>query len=147
LCACINISQPALAAKEKGNHHYKKKEFNEALAAYTEAIALEPTNITFLNNRAAVHLMMKNYDKCIQDCKDAIKIGRENKADFELIAKTFDRMGNCYQKQKMWSEAMKCWEDANMENYTKATDRKIKQAKLEAKKTSRRRLHQSREGR
>ena len=45
----------ALAAKKEGNGHYKKKEWAEAIAKYTEAVALDPTDHTFYSNRSACY--------------------------------------------------------------------------------------------
>lgn len=42
----------ALGEKEKGNAAYKKKDFVTALAHYDRAIELDPTNFTFLTNKA-----------------------------------------------------------------------------------------------
>ena len=42
----------ALEEKEKGNAAYKKKEFDVALQHYDRALELDPTNITFLTNKA-----------------------------------------------------------------------------------------------
>lgn len=46
------LSCQALEEKEKGNAAYKKKDFEVALGHYSAAIELDPTNITFRNNRA-----------------------------------------------------------------------------------------------
>ena len=35
----------------------------------------------------AVHYEEKNYDECISVCTKATEIGRDNRADFKLIAK------------------------------------------------------------
>merc|ERR1712161_6076 len=55
----------AVEAKLKGNNLYKSKKFDEALATYNEAIALDPSNMTFINNKAAVYFSSKKYDECI----------------------------------------------------------------------------------
>lgn len=84
----------AKAAKETGNEFYKKKDFTSALEHYQKAIEHDPTDITFYNNIAAVYYEQKLYQKCIEECQKGIEIGRENRADFKLIAKAFTRIGN-----------------------------------------------------
>ena len=91
----------ALAEKEKGNAAYKKKSFESALEHYNSAAQLDPTNITYLTNIAAVYFEQKEFTKCIEQCTKAIEIGRENRADFKLIAKAYTRIGNSYRKLKV----------------------------------------------
>merc|ERR1711976_949093 len=89
------------AAKEKkeaGNEFYKKKEFEKALAAYDEAIAIDPTNMTFLSNKAAVYFTQKKYDECIEECLKAVEVGKENKAPFEDRGKALTRCAKAYYK-------------------------------------------------
>jgi tetratricopeptide (TPR) repeat protein len=59
---------------------------------------LEPQEITYLSNIAAVYFEQKEYEKCIEQCQKAVEIGRENRADYKLIAKAFTRIGNAYKK-------------------------------------------------
>ncbi len=73
--------------KELGNEAYKKKDFDSALTHYEKAIELDPTNITYMTNKAAVYYEKNMIDECIQTCEKGIEIGRENKADYALIAK------------------------------------------------------------
>ncbi len=69
-------STPGAAAKERGNALYKAKQFPEAIAAYDEAISLEPTNISFLNNKAAVYIEMGDCDRALELCAEAVAVGR-----------------------------------------------------------------------
>lgn len=84
--------------KTLGNEAYKKKDFEKALENYQQAIAADPVDITYYNNIAAVYFEQKEYEKCIEECNKAIEVGRENRADFKLIAKSFTRIGNAYKK-------------------------------------------------
>lgn len=83
----------ALTEKDHGNECYKKKDLDSALKHYQKAIEYDPTDITFYTNMAAVYFEQKEYEKCIKECEKAIDIGRENRADFKLIAKAFTRIG------------------------------------------------------
>lgn len=91
----------ALDEKEKGNAAYKKKSFAAALEHYNKAVELDPTDMTYLTNLAAVYFEQKDYTKCVELCTRAIDVGRENRADFKLIAKAYTRIGNSYKKLKV----------------------------------------------
>jgi len=97
----------AIKEKEKGNEFYKKKEFESAITHYDKAIELDPVNITYLTNKAAVYFEQNECEKCIQTCEKAVEIGRENRSDYKLIAKALARIGNTYYKQKDLEKALK----------------------------------------
>ncbi|CAH2216316.1 jg153, partial [Pararge aegeria aegeria] len=82
----------ALQEKDLGNDCYKRKEFDSAIKHYSKAIEHDANDITFYTNMAAVFFEQKEYEKCIKECEKAIEIGRENRADFKLIAKAFTRL-------------------------------------------------------
>ena len=69
----------ALALKAEGNAAYKAKKFPEAVEKYSAAIALDPSEITFYTNLAAVHFECKKYDECVSACEKAVDVGRENR--------------------------------------------------------------------
>ncbi|CAF0815666.1 unnamed protein product [Rotaria sp. Silwood1] len=93
--------------KEKGNEAYKKKDFEEALNHYNKATELDPKNMTYYTNRAAVYFEQKQWNDCIKECEKAIDIGRESKADYKLIAKAYARMGNVKAQEKNYEDAIK----------------------------------------
>ena len=92
-----------MAEKEKGNAAYKKKNFEAALEHYNKASQLDSTDMTYLTNIAAVYFEQKEFTKSIEECSKAIDVGRENRADFKLIAKAYTRIGNSYRKLKVTS--------------------------------------------
>lgn len=125
------------AAKEKkdeGNALYKKKEFEKALAAYDEAIEIDPTNMTFLSNKAAVYFTQKKYDECIEMCMKAVEVGKENKAPFEDRGKALTRCAKAYQKKGDLEKAIEMCNSAQLENYSKETQRLLKTYELDKKK-------------
>ena len=48
----VHVVLQAVEEKEKGNAAYKKRDFTTALEHYDKAIELDPTNVTFLTNKA-----------------------------------------------------------------------------------------------
>mmetsp|Transcript_6163 Transcript_6163/g.11020 ORF Transcript_6163/g.11020 Transcript_6163/m.11020 type:complete len:587 (+) Transcript_6163:63-1823(+) len=124
----------AVKCKERGNELYKSKKFDEALAAYDEAIALDPTNMTFVNNKAAVYFTAKKYDECIEACTKATEIGKANMAPFEDRAKVYTRCAKAYQKKGDLANAIDMCKAAQLESYDKTTLRLMKNMELEKKK-------------
>ncbi|KAG7346191.1 peptidase C14 caspase catalytic subunit-like protein [Nitzschia inconspicua] len=120
--------------KEEGNNLYKDKKFDEALAAYDEAIAIDPTNMTFLSNKAAVYFTQKKYDECIEQCMKAIEVGKEFKASFDERAKALTRCAKAYQKKGDLGKAIELCEASQLESYSKDTQRLLKSLELEKKK-------------
>jgi len=124
----------AIRSKEKGNELYKAKKFNDALAAYDEAISLDSTNMTFLSNKAAVYFTMKNYDDCIQMCKDAVEVGKENRAPFDDRAKALTRCARAYQKKGDLASAIEMCKLSKVESFSKDNERLLKTLELEKRK-------------
>jgi len=124
----------SIEAKNRGNELYKKKDFEGALAAYDEAIAFDPTNMTFLSNKAAVYFTSKDYDACIKACDEAFEIGKQNRAKFEDRAKVLLRCGKAYRAKGDFDTAISKLKDAQLEAFDKATERLLKTWELEKKK-------------
>lgn len=129
----------ARQCKERGNAAYKKKEFEEALKHYNEALQHDPTDITYYNNIAAVYFEQKNYEECIKQCEKGIEVGRENRADFKLISKALSRIGNAYRKMEQWKLAKTFYEKSLSEYRTPEVktllsemEKKIKEEELKA---------------
>lgn len=129
----------AKRAKNLGNEFYKKKAFDDAVKHYQEAIEHDPTDITFYSNIAAVYFETKDYEKCIGQCEKGIEIGRENRADFKLIAKAFARIGNAQRKLENWAAAKTNFEKSLSEYRTpevktqlSIVEKKMKESEIKA---------------
>ncbi|XP_050478082.1 stress-induced-phosphoprotein 1 [Bombus huntii] len=115
---CNTPQKLAQREKQLGNDAYKQKKFEPALQHYNKAVELDPTEIIYLLNIAAVYFEQKEYDKCIAQCEKAIEVGRENRADFKLIAKAFTRIGHAYKKMENWKQAKVYYEKSMSEHRT-----------------------------
>ncbi|TFJ85938.1 hypothetical protein NSK_002758 [Nannochloropsis salina CCMP1776] len=124
----------ALEAKERGNQHYMKKEFVEALAAYEDAIVKDPSNMAFLTNKAAVFFEQGNFTKTVAQCDEAIQVGRANRAPYPEVAKALVRKGKALAKQGDLANAIEAYRDAQMEHFDKTVERLIKSTEVERKK-------------
>jgi stress-induced-phosphoprotein 1 len=127
--------EDALKEKQLGNEAYKKKDFANAISHYEKAISLDPTELTFHSNMAAVYFEMKDFDKCIKSCEKAIEVGRENRADFKLIAKAMARMGGAYRKQGNLHAAKTVMEKALTEHRTPEYKQTLSEVEKEIKKS------------
>jgi len=128
--------EAALGEKEQGNAAYKAKNFAKAITHYEKAIELDPTEITFRSNLAAVHFEKKEYDKVVKICEEAVEIGRENRADFKLIAKAYNRAGNAYRKLENLEAAKISFEKALTEHRTVDYKQNLSEVETELKKAA-----------
>jgi len=129
----------AMEEKNLGNTEYKKKNFEDALKHYNKAVELDPNEITYYLNIAAVYFEQKEFEKCIAQCEKAIDIGRENRADFKLIAKAFTRIGHSHKKMNNLKQAKVYYEKSMSEHRTpeiksllSEIDKKIKEEERKA---------------
>lgn len=68
--------------KNQGNDAYKAKQYKTAVQYYTQGLEVEcddaKINTALYANRAACNLELKNYRRCIEDCKLVLKLDAHN---------------------------------------------------------------------
>ncbi|KAJ2197771.1 Hsp90 cochaperone [Coemansia sp. RSA 522] len=131
--------EQAEESKAKGNAAYKARKFEEALDHYSKAIELNPTDITYWNNKSAVYFEMGNYNDCMETAEQAIEVGRENRADYKHIAKALGRIGTAYSKQddvenaiKYYNRSLSEHRSADILNKLRTLEKEHKQKQEEA---------------
>ena len=92
--AKIAKKKEAEAKKAQGNEFYKKRDFENALKLYQEAIDMNPDETTFYSNKAAVFFEMKDFDKCIAVCDEGLAICKGDNYDFTKLGKVLARKAN-----------------------------------------------------
>lgn len=113
----LQRKQQAVQEKEQGNTFYKQRQFDQALQHYNKAVELDPNNITYLNNIAAVQYEQKDYDAVVATTQKAIDISRESSTagDYKAKARAYERMGNAYNQQQKYTEAIDAYERSLLE--------------------------------
>jgi stress-induced-phosphoprotein 1 len=121
-------------AKDRGNSLYKERRFDDALKAYDEALAIDSTNMMYLNNKAAVYIEMGDTNKAVELCHEALELGKQHRITFEDKAKIYQRIGAAYAKVNDYKLAIEAYNKSQMEMHDKAVERKIKTLELESRK-------------
>ena len=62
----------AAAAKTEGNNFFKSKDFERAIAKYSEAIELDPSDVTFFSNRSACYAALNQWQEAADDGRQCI---------------------------------------------------------------------------
>ena len=72
------MSNKALAQTKKteGNNFFKAKNYRDAIAKYTEAIAADPNDVTFYSNRSACYAALNEWQAAADDGRSCIVTDR-----------------------------------------------------------------------
>ncbi|KAF7367281.1 Hsc70 cochaperone [Mycena sanguinolenta] len=73
--------------KQSGNALMSAKQYDQAIEAYTQAIALDPTNAIYYSNRAAAYSSKNDHLSAVGDAEQAIKIDPK-------FVKAYHRLGH-----------------------------------------------------
>ncbi|KAJ1027663.1 hypothetical protein NDA16_002002 [Ustilago loliicola] len=88
--------QQAQELKTQGNQHFSAKEYSKAIDAFTRAYQLDPTDSTFLTNRAAAKMSLKMYKQALSDCQLAKDVQAKQSPDGVAQPKTLIRLARCH---------------------------------------------------
>lgn len=134
--AALERRNEALAAKEAGNSHFKRREFEAAIEHYRRAIGIDPSNGMLHNNVAAVLVMQKKFEEAVAECERALEVGHPDGAtSMQVAAKALARKGTALQRLGRLDEALKAL-DASM---VEKADRKVDKQRRDIRKEMARR--------
>ncbi|KAA1123414.1 hypothetical protein PGTUg99_021423 [Puccinia graminis f. sp. tritici] len=94
-----NKSQEAESLKAAGNQLVSQRDFSAAIAKYTEAIQLDPTNPVYYSNRA----QLGAHDEAIEDALKALEVD-------PTFAKAYSRLGHGYFSSCQYEKAVEAYE-------------------------------------
>lgn len=93
-----DTKKEAEEAKVAGNKAYTSRQFPEALRLYDQAIALNPSEIVYYTNKAAVLFETGANEDCVRACEEGVRKGREAGAEDAKIVKALVRKANALKR-------------------------------------------------
>jgi ankyrin repeat protein len=97
--ALARLLCPARGAKAKGNAAMSARDFEEAVAAYTEAIGHDGSDKVFYSNRSAAYARMGKWNQALADGRKCVELEPS-------FAKGYDRAGAALHGQGEYQEAV-----------------------------------------
>jgi small glutamine-rich tetratricopeptide repeat-containing protein alpha len=94
-----DVLKKADELKLEGNKAMARRDFQEAVDKYTEALRLTPSNVIFLSNRAAAYSSLRQHEHAIEDARAAIAIDPS-------YSKAYSRLGLAYYALNKPKEAL-----------------------------------------
>lgn len=121
--------------KEEGNADYKARRWQAAIDKYTEALRVDPankaTNAKLLQNRALCYKNIKEYEKSVSDCEEALRLD----PSYTKARKTKATALGAAEK---WEDAVREWKAiAEADPSDASIQREVRKAELELKKSQR----------
>ena len=97
--------------KERGTARYTARDYEGAVANYSEAIELlpasaAPTSSTLHTNRAAAHFMLSNYAEAAEDCQRAVTLDPSNAKALARGAKAELSLGRTEEAIRLFQKAI-----------------------------------------
>lgn len=120
-------------SKVEGNKLYKQRRFDEAIASYDRAWDLHK-DISYLNNRAAAEYEKGEFKTAIETLEFAVEQGRELRADYKDISRSFARIGNSYHQLKDLKKAIEFYQKSLTEHRTPEILNKLRNCEKALKK-------------
>ena len=95
----------ALMELEKGNNFYFRKDYQNAINSYTNAINIQPNFAEAYNNRGNAYTNLKNFQAALNDLQTAV---RYNSVD----ARIHNNLGNVYLEMENYGAAINSYTQA-----------------------------------
>ncbi|KAI9984681.1 hypothetical protein PInf_006045 [Phytophthora infestans] len=93
------VNAAADAKKNEGNEAFKKQDYSNAVAKYTEAIEIDPTNHVYFSNRSAAYAGWGKFQEAVDDAAECIRINPQ-------FVKAYHRHGVALKGLKKYDEAL-----------------------------------------
>jgi len=83
----------AQMAKAEGNKYFAEKNYPQAIEKYTEAIAADPSDVTFFSNRSACYAHLEQWAKSAEDGHQCIVLDKKFVKGYYRLALANEKLG------------------------------------------------------
>ena len=90
--------------KALGNELFVAKQYHQALALYTQAINVDPTNAVLYSNRATTNFLLEHYAASVEDSAIAIQHDPKNAKAWYRRAESYTALGKLFEAQKDYKQ-------------------------------------------
>jgi stress-induced-phosphoprotein 1 len=125
----------ALEKKNQGNALYKARKFEDARAAYSEAIELDPEELIYYTNLGAVFFEEKKFEDCIASCERAIEKAKGGPYDYSKLGKALARKANAQAAMGNFDDSIATYKQAILEDNVVSTVDAMKRIEKKKKET------------
>ena len=108
----------ALEYKNRGNAKFKERDYEGAVQAFSEAIALDPSNAVLYSNRSGAYLAMSHVSKAFKDAEEAVRLDPTWPKALARRATAEHALTRFITAQATWRKALQL--DPGNESYEKA---------------------------
>ncbi len=84
----------AVNSYNQGNAYVEKGEYDKAIAEYTEAIRLDPTDVKTYYNRGLTYRNKGDHDQAIADFTETIRLHPQNPVFYSFRANVYRALGD-----------------------------------------------------
>lgn len=124
--------------KNQGNDAYKAKDYRSAVEFYTKGIdakcGIKEIDSKLYLNRAQVNLVLKNYRRCINDCKKALENDPTLIKAYFRMAKAFLSLGKYQDLCEAAQFGLKVAHDKELEDVFKTAEKRLKELQARQKR-------------
>ncbi|KZV60725.1 hypothetical protein PENSPDRAFT_644065, partial [Peniophora sp. CONT] len=96
----------ALDLKAKGNALFLEKKYNEAITAYTDALAIDESNTVLFCNRAASYLGLEQFGRAAQDAMRATELDAKYTKAWSRLASAYHGIQDYKKSAYAWKRAL-----------------------------------------
>ncbi|NBD36195.1 MAG: tetratricopeptide repeat protein [Chloroflexi bacterium] len=99
-------TEDAEVYRERGNAHFMKRAYKQAIEAYSRALEVNPQDAVAYNNRGLCYAQLKGFDRAIENYTRAIEIHPRYASAYKNRAWIYARQRNYTQAQADYSRAL-----------------------------------------